>query len=294
MTFNDDADISKGRASRRAGAGLALGGGGLGIVGIIVLIVSLTTGVDLGPALGGLDGGSQAGGDQGIDSALDQCQTGADANRDLDCRMKGAAASLEDYWSGQVQGYRGTAVQLFSGSVNTGCGGASSAVGPFYCPADEIVYIDTAFFDELRDRFGSSGGPLAQLYVVAHEWGHHIQNITGQMQGLDTSRTGPDSDGVRLELQADCYAGAWVGAQESTLDDNGVPFLEPITAAELADALSAAAAVGDDHIQESVQGQVNPETWTHGASAQRQTWFQAGRTGGPGSCDTFSIPGSRL
>jgi predicted metalloprotease len=291
MTFNEGSDISKGRISRRAKGGIAVGGG-VGVVGIIALVVALLGGPDLTGLVGGLGGGTTDGGEQ---STLEQCQTGSDANDDLDCRMKGAAAFLDDYWAGSFEsGYRSTQIQLFTGQTNTGCGGATSAVGPFYCPPDETIYLDTAFFDELRDRFGSSGGPAAQLYVVAHEWGHHIQNLTGQMNGIDNSQTGPDSDGVRLELQADCYAGAALGAAENTTDENGVSYLQPLSDAEWADALSAASAVGDDHIQEQTQGQVTPETWTHGASEQRQKWFSAGRQGGYTACDTFSVPGSQL
>lgn len=289
MTFNEGSDISKGRTSRRTG-GIAIGGGA-GILGLIVVLVGAFTGFDLSPIVGGLGGG----GDTGEESSLEQCQTGGDANTDLDCRMKGAAAFLDDYWSVQFEsGYRSSEVVLFTGSTGTGCGTGTSAVGPFYCPPDETIYLDTAFFEELRSRFGSSGGPAAQLYVIAHEWGHHIQNLTGRMDGLDNSQTGPTSDGVRLELQADCYAGAALGAAETTKDDNGVPFLEPLSSAQWADALSAASAVGDDSIQEQTQGQVTPETWTHGASEQRQKWFQAGRSGGWQACDTFSVSGSQL
>lgn len=291
MTFNDDSDISKGRISRRAKGGIAIGGG-VGVLGLVVLLVNVFAGVDLSPLVDGLEQGGSGGGDE---SSLEHCQSGEDANNDLDCRMKGAAAFLDDYWAGQFEsGYRSSQIELFTGSTSTGCGGATSAVGPFYCPPDETIYLDTAFFDELRERFGSSGGPAAQLYVVAHEWGHHIQNITGRMDGLDNSQTGPDSDGVRLELQADCYAGAALGAAETTTDDKGVPFLQPLSDQAWADALSAASAVGDDHIQEQTQGQVTPETWTHGSSEQRQRWFQAGRTGTWQACDTFSIPGSQL
>ena len=183
---------------------------------------------------------------------------------------------------------------LFTGSVNTACGGASSAVGPFYCPPDQMIYIDTAFYDQLQQQFGSSGGPLAQLYVVGHEWGHHIQNITGLMEGLDMQTTGPASDGVRLELQADCFAGAWVGAASTTLDDSGTPFLNPPTDEEIQQALSAAAAVGDDNIQEQTQGQVQPETWTHGSSEARQKWFLIGLEQGAPACDTFAASESEL
>ena len=291
MTFNDDSDISKGRISRRAKGGIAIGGG-VGVLGLVVLLVNVFAGVDLSPLVDGLEQGGSGGGDE---SSLEHCQSGEDANNDLDCRMKGAAAFLDDYWAGQFEsGYRSSQIELFTGSTSTGCGGATSAVGPFYCPPDETIYLDTAFFDELRERFGSSGGPAAQLYVVAHEWGHHIQNITGRMDGLDNSQTGPDSDGVRLELQADCYAGAALGAAETTTDDKGVPFLQPRSDQAWADALSAASAVGDDHIQEQTQGQVTPETWTHGSSEQRQRWFQAGRTGTWQACDTFSVAGSKL
>ena len=149
--------------------------------------------------------------------------------------------------------------------------------------------MDTAFYDDLRTRFGSTGGPLAEMYVIAHEWGHHIQNSTGIMDGLDRQATGPTSDSVRLELQADCFAGAWVGAASTITDDDGVVFLDPVTDAQIADALSAASAVGDDRIQESAQGQVTPETWTHGSSDKRQQWFTTGLNGGPNSCNLFEV-----
>jgi len=287
MTFNDDSNISRGRVSRRAKGGIAVGGG-VGLVAVVVLVINLFTGVDLGPVVGGLGGGSG-------EATEVACDTGEQANQSVDCRIDGAYASLDTYWETQVEGYRSPSdFALVEDAVGTGCGNASSAVGPFYCPADESIYLDTGFFDELGSRFGADAGPLAQLYVVAHEWGHHIQNITGRMQGLDNSDTGPDSDGVRLELQADCFAGAWVGAAETTVDEDGVPFLEPVTPEQLAQALSAAEAIGDDRIQETTQGQVNPETWTHGSSEQRQRWFEVGRTQGPQSCDTFSVEGSRL
>jgi predicted metalloprotease len=183
---------------------------------------------------------------------------------------------------------------LFTDSVATACGAATSAVGPFYCPPDQMIYLDTAFFNQLQQQFGSSGGPLAQLYVVGHEWGHHIQNITGLMEGLDMQTTGPTSDGVRLELQADCFAGSWIGAASETLDENGTPFLKAPTDAEIKDALSAAAAVGDDNIQEQTQGQVQPETWTHGSSEARQKWFLIGLQQGAQACDTFGASAGEL
>lgn len=285
MTFNEGSDISGGRASRRGrNTGIAIGGGGLGVLAIVV--IGAIFGVDLSGLTGGT--GGTGGGGAPVETPLASCQTGEDANENLDCRMKAAAASLEVFWAAQVDGATPTQVVLFDQAVDTGCGGATSAVGPFYCPSDQVIYLDTAFFDTLRTQFGSSGGNLAQLYVVGHEWGHHIQNIGGIMDGLDLQNTGPTSDGVRLELQADCFAGAWIAGASTTTDADGVPFLDPPTDAEIADALSAAAAVGDDSIQEQTQGQVQPETWTHGASEQRQNWFLTGYKQGASACDTFS------
>ena len=287
MTFNDDAKYS-GKGVRKSGrrTGLAVGGGGLGLVAIVLL--SQLLGVDLT----GLVGGGTAGTSQGEDTALTNCDTGADANVDVECRVGFTRDSLEDYWSEQAPamgiGYVSPTIRLFGGSVDTGCGGATSAVGPFYCPADQQIYLDTAFYDELRTQFGATAGPLSQLYVVGHEWGHHIQHVTGITEGLDLRATGSNSDSVKLELQADCFAGAWLGDASDIDASNGEPFLEPITKSQIADALSAASAVGDDRIQKSAGAAVNPEGWTHGSSAQRQKWFQTGFSGGPDSCDTFA------
>ncbi|MDN4612904.1 neutral zinc metallopeptidase [Leifsonia sp. F6_8S_P_1B] len=294
MTFNPNSDIGGGKVRRR-GRTAGIAAGGVGIGAIAVVLISQLLGVDITPFLGGDVAQTQQ---IGTGEQLQNCETGADANASIDCRMQGAAASLEAYWSDEVpaQGGRYASPEfiLFTDSTSTGCGGATSATGPFYCPADQTVYVDTGFFDELRSRFGASGGPLAELYVVAHEWGHHIQNLTGIMEAHSSRETGPTSDSVRTELQADCFAGAWAGAAATTKDENGVPFLQPITETQLQDALSAAAAVGDDRIQESATGRVDPEGWTHGSSEQRQRWFTAGYKGGTPSCDTFSVSGSEL
>jgi predicted metalloprotease len=286
MTFNDDANIRGGRVSRR-GRNAAIGAGGGGLVVIALLIIGPLLGVDLSglaPMLGG-DGGGQ----QVEETPLAGCDTGEDANENVDCRMQGAATSLDLYWQTQVDGYAAPELILFDASVQTGCGNATSAVGPFYCPPDQTVYIDTAFFGQLQSQFGASGGPLAQMYIVAHEWGHHIQNIVGTMDGLNLQDSGPTSDGVRLELQADCYAGAWVAAASDVEDSSGIALLKEPTDAEITDALNAANVVGDDYIQENLgDGNVNPETWTHGSSEQRQAWFRTGYTQGVGACDTFS------
>jgi len=279
MTFNDDAKIDSGRVKRRGKGALIGGGGGIGVI-IVVFIISQVTGIDLSSLAGG------GGGSNGPDTEIANCETGEQANADLDCRLNAASDALDTYWPTQVDDYRTTTVILFEDQTNTGCGAATSAVGPFYCPADEIIYIDTDFYAELRTTYGASGGPLAEMYVLAHEWGHHIQNVLGTMDGLDQSATGPDSDSVRLELQADCYAGSWVGAATQTDDGTGTTFLEPISSEELEQALSAASAVGDDRIQGT---EANSESWTHGSSEKRQEWFTAGYEGGPSACDTFAV-----
>jgi len=290
MTFNDDADIQGGRVSKRGrNTAIGVGGGGIGL--IAVFLISQLLGVDVS----GLRGGGSGGTSNATDTPLSQCTTGSQANSDIDCRMQAAATSLDSYWSGAVKGYTQPELVIFDQATDTGCGGATTAVGPFYCPNDQTVYIDTAFYAELKSQFGASGGPLAQLYVIAHEWGHHIQNITGIMSDkLNLQETGPTSDSVRLELQADCCAGSWVGAAQTTKDENGVPFLQPVTPFEINDALNAAAAVGDDNIQQSTQGQVDPESFTHGTSAQREKWFTAGLNGGPQACDTFGASAGSL
>ncbi|TFD85750.1 neutral zinc metallopeptidase [Cryobacterium lactosi] len=294
MTFNDDAKYS-GKGVRKSGrrTGLAVGGGGLGLVAVVLL--SQLLGVDLTGLLGG---GTAGGGNQSETTALTGCYTGADADADVECRVGLTRDSLEDYWSEQAPamgiGYASPTINLFIDSVDTGCGAATSAVGPFYCPADQLIYLDTAFYDTLRTEFGATAGPLAQLYVVGHEWGHHIQNLAGTFATADTSQTGPASDAVRVEVQADCFAGAWLGSATETTDADGVRLLDPITDAQIADALNAASAIGDDRIQEKTQGQVNPETWTHGSGEMRQRWFQAGYTNGAEACDTFAVADAEL
>ena len=297
MTFNPDSDISGGNTSRR-GRTTGIAAGGVGVGAVVVFLIAQLLGVDLGGLTGG-DSGTQSQTQQiGTGDTLQNCRTGADANAHIECRMKGAAASLEAYWSKEMPAlgaqYTSPQFVLFTGQTSTGCGAASSATGPFYCPPDQTVYLDTAFYDELRTRFGASGGPLAELYVVAHEWGHHIQNIGGIMDAHQAQSTGASSDSVRLELQADCFAGAWAAGASTTTDENGVPFLEPITQAQIQDALSAAAAVGDDRIQKQATGRIQPDTWTHGSSAERQHWFSTGYAKGAGGCDTFSVPAGSL
>ncbi|MGP9695310.1 KPN_02809 family neutral zinc metallopeptidase [Brachybacterium sp. AOP25-B2-12] len=301
MTFDPGADIRSGNVSRGSGGGgriggrgLAIGGGGGGCVLLIVVIVLALLGVNPLPLLG-MDGGADPGQAQQESEPLDErCRTGADANANDDCLVSATIASADAVWSelapeAQISDFTPPRGIIFSGQTNTGCGAASAAVGPFYCPADSTIYIDTSFYEELTTRFGASDGQLAKEYVIAHEYGHHIQNLQGTMRRIDQGQTGPTSDSVRLELQADCYAGVWVHHATTTDDAHGTPFLQPLTSDDIDAALSAASAVGDDHIQGEVSGgQVNPETWTHGSSEQRRHWFSAGYgSGDPGSCNTF-------
>lgn len=297
MTFNDNVRVDTSKVSKRSGArrGGAIAGGGIGIA-LLLMIGSQLLGVNLAPfqpVVEQLVGGGGSG-EAGQEVALTGCETGADANENIECRMAAASDSLDRYWSTQVGNYRspGT-VQLFTGQTESACGPASSATGPFYCPPDETIYIDVAFFETLRSDYGASGGSLAQMYVLAHEWGHHISNLIGSLQNVGRE-TGPSSGSVRLELQADCFAGAWVQNAQTVTDDSGVAFLTPVTKDQIADAMNAAGTVGDDHIMESAGVGVDPERFTHGTSEQRQRWFMTGYENGPTACGTFDVAASAL
>jgi predicted metalloprotease len=287
VTFNrgarlDPTQVTDVRGRSVGGRGMAIGGGGVGLViAIVYLLLGGDPGALVSPAAGPVTGpvGSQL---------TQECRTGEDANQRADCRIVGFVNSIQAYWNeayGQDGGrYQPAQTVLFEDAVSTGCGNATSAVGPFYCPPDQAIYLDLGFFDELQSRFGASGGPLAEAYVVAHEYGHHIENLEGLLTG-GGGDSGAQSRSVRMELMADCFAGVWVHHAAST------GFLQPPSNDQVAQALSAAAAVGDDRIQERTQGQVDPEGWTHGSAEQRQKWFTTGyESGDPGACDTFSGP----
>ncbi|MBO4271642.1 neutral zinc metallopeptidase [Microbispora triticiradicis] len=283
MDFDDRAQLDTSQVEDVGGGGGFRGGGlavGGGAAGIIALIVALIFGINPGNITGG---GDEPTGVQPSSDLSAQCKSGADADQSEKCRVVGVVNSIQKYWGDQVEGYTNAKTTLFSGGVQTGCGSADSSVGPFYCPNDKHVYLDLSFFDELQSRFGAKGGPFAQAYVIAHEYGHHVQDLLGTMNKVGQEQ-GAESGSVRLELQADCYAGVWAKNAVST----GF-YASEFTDTDIKEAIDAAAAVGDDHIQEQAQGRVNPDAFTHGTSAQRTKWFKNGYgSGDPGRCDTFS------
>ncbi|MFD6175817.1 MULTISPECIES: KPN_02809 family neutral zinc metallopeptidase [unclassified Isoptericola] len=288
MTFNEGGQFEGGRVRKGSGGRRgAVVGGGVGAI-VVALLAIFLGGGDLGQLTGALGGAVQDAGapaGDGQQQYVEAC-TAQEANSDRECRLSATVQSLDAYWGRVLPEQAGVAyamppVEAFSGSTTTGCGAASSATGPFYCPPDRTVYVDVSFFDQLSSQFGAEGGPLAEEYVVAHEVGHHVEQLTGAMDAAARGGSGPESDSVRIELMADCLAGMWAGSAATEVDpDTGVTFLDPISQDQLRQALDAAAAVGDDHIQQQATGQVDPEGFTHGTSEQRVRWFTVGYEGG--------------
>jgi hypothetical protein len=312
MRFNENAGLDTSniddlRGGGRGGGGggmggrVAAGGGGLGIVGLILyFLLSQLGGGSIDPGGGG--GFQLPGGLSGLSSGetadtsqvADSCRTGADANTQLDCEVVAVVNSLDGYWSDAFarsgQTYQSPRTNFFSGGVNTACGSASSAVGPFYCPGDNEVYIDLSFFQELESRFGAQGGTFARAYVIAHEYGHHIQALLGTSSRVQSGDVGPTSGSVRLELQADCYAGVWANHATTVPTSAGEPLIVDVTQDDVTAALDTASRIGDDFIQTQLGGgQVDESQFSHGSSAQRERWYSTGYdTGDPAQCDTFA------
>lgn len=275
---------------RRGGGGFSgggrMGGGGIKVGGfglVIILLVGWFFGVDPTALLSQLDGGS-------IGSGYEEpASTGTSAQDDeMSDFVKVVLADTEDTWSGIFKDmgstYQAPHLYLFSGRVNSACGQASAAVGPFYCPGDSKVYIDLSFYDELKQRFHAPGD-FAQAYVIAHEVGHHVQHLLGITDKVDEatrsmSETEANALSVQVELQADCFAGVWAfHANQRKI----------VEAGDVDEALGAATAIGDDRLQEEGQGYVVPDSFTHGSSAQRVRWFKTGmQSGDINACDTFS------
>jgi predicted metalloprotease len=275
-------------------------GGGIGFVVIIVVVILLKAcgGIDLTGAINGTGAAgystSRFTGDTGL---YQGCATGQDANdHPTTCGVVAVENSLNDYWKQALaeQAPKATwapeaAINTFSGQTPSGCGQAQSGMGPFYCPGDQTIYFDPTFFKEiLQGQLNGPSGAFVEPYVIAHEYGHHVQNLLGTMGKVKTQQ-GPNSDSVRLELQADCYAGMWAKSATTTEDAQGNVLIQDLTQQDIQDGIAAAKSVGDDTIQKETTGEVSPEQWTHGSSAARVKWFLTGfQNGSLDACDTFN------
>jgi len=291
IDFDDQSVDTSGVSDRRGvGGPIAIGGGGVGIVGLIVyLLVSVLgggSGVDPGQLVP--QDGSVQGEDAGTDDLEQRCNTDGAVQKYDDCFLVKVYNEINEVWTDEFarsgEQYEQPGLVFFTQSVQTGCGTASSQVGPFYCPPDQSIFIDIGFLEQLQQQFGAPGR-YAQAYILAHEAGHHLQTLFGTERKVRASQqarpNAANELSVAMELQADCYAGVW----SKLADDAGNV---SVGDAEVDQAQEAAAAVGDDRIQQQTQGRVDPESWTHGSAAQRKQWFTTGRrTGDVNACNTF-------
>ncbi|MDO5031766.1 neutral zinc metallopeptidase [Corynebacterium sp.] len=293
MTFNEGAHFDSNRA-RSGGSGgrggILAAGGGIGTVVLVGLFLLLGGSLsELGQLLGSQDQSQLPAGSEGTGEEFAHCQTAADGNKYDDCRVMFAAESVDQVWAQELPKQAGIeytepGLIIFHNTTTSGCGQASAATGPFYCPADESAYFDTAFFDQMRS-FGAENAPLAQMYIVAHEFGHHIQQLEGTLGLSNYNQPGADSNAVKIELQADCYAGIWAHFADEEANGEAAK-LETITDEQARTAIDTARAVGDDNIQRRSGGEVRPDQWTHGSSADRAEAFATGfNTGSMAQCD---------
>ena len=292
IDFDDQSVDTSGVSDRRGmGGPIAVGGGGLGIVGLIIFVlVSVIgggNGVDttqLVPRDGAVEGQGAGTGD------LEQrCNTEGAIEQYDDCFLVKVYNEINEVWTDEFaragEQYEQPGLTFFTQAVQTGCGTASSQVGPFYCPPDRGIFIDIGFLEQLQQQFGAEGR-YAQAYIMAHEAGHHLQTLFGTEQKVRASQqarpNAANELSVAMELQADCYAGVW----SRLADDRGNV---SVGETELDQAIEAAEAVGDDRIQQKTQGRVDPESWTHGSAEQRRQWFLTGRRSGDvNRCNTFA------
>jgi predicted metalloprotease len=302
MELNENAriDTSQIDDQRSAGGGggggfggLPIGGGGL--TGIIVTLLIAVVGGYFG--INTLNSGGSAEPQTGSNTSLQQECSQSDAIKKLDCRNALYINSIQAFWTDELpqtfnETYQPARTVYFANRVSTGCGAADSGTGPFYCPSDDRVYIDLTFYRLLADQLGAPG-EFAQPYVLAHEYGHHVQDLLGteaQMRRDQQRDPGQANKlSVKLELQADCYAGVWAKGATGTEDSGGQKLFKSITADDIQQGLDTASKIGDDTLQQRSGGTVNPAEFTHGTSAQRQQWFKTGYdSGDPKSCDTFA------
>jgi predicted metalloprotease len=303
MELNENADIDTSQVEDARGSGggggggfggLPIPGGGGGIVGLIIGVLVLVVGGYFGITKG-TGGGSNSGDNKAIST---ECADGQSAKQKLDCRNVLYVNSIQAFWTSGMPEYFGkkyeaAPTQFFQDRTNTGCGAADSGVGPFYCPADNKVYIDLTFYQVLAKQLGAPG-EFAQPYVLAHEYGHHIQDLVGteaQMRQQQQGASGAAKNllSVKLELQADCYAGVWAKHATETKSKNGQAIFKSLTAEDIQQGIQTAGQIGDDTLQKQSGNEVNPQEFTHGTSADRQKWFSAGyNSGTPKNCDTFA------